>query len=107
MEIDAVCKWQMGKNHKINTYEKPTRKHHRRPNCSYHFFTSLIFISMIEHKIVLQIKSGQIWTDLAAFITTSRYELSKVQRGEINALKYELELDETEYRVIKRKEVIK
>lgn len=97
----------MVKNAKYHTYEKPTRKHYWRPDCGYHFFTSLIFISMIEHKIVLQVKSGHNWTDMAAFVTTSRYELSKSQRGEINALKYELELDETEYRVIKRKETEK
>ena len=97
----------MVKNAKYHTYEKPARKHHRRPDCGYYFFTSLIFISMIEHKIVLQVKSGHNWIDMAAFVTTSRYELSKAQRGEINALKYELELDETEYRVIKRKETEK
>lgn len=62
---------------------------------------------MIEHKIVLQVKTGQNWTDAATFTVTNRYELNKQQRGEIALLKYELDIEEIEYRVIKRKEVIK
>lgn len=56
--------------------------------------------------IVLQTLSGKVWVDLRIFDTNNRYEITKSQRIDLNALKYDLELDGTEWRIIKRKETM-
>ena len=56
-----------------------------------------------EHKIILRAKEGSEWIEIATFDTNNRYLITKDQRTQINALKYEIK---NEARIVKRKIVI-
>jgi len=56
-----------------------------------------------EHKIILQAKEGTEWLEIATFDTNNRYLITKEQRAQINALKYEIK---NEARIVKRRVVI-